>query len=528
MSSKKKLVALLLITLILTIPIIVLIYSTIGTNLSNFNYLWDYLLVDYSINTIKLVFMTIFFSLIFGVLPAWFVSTTDFKLKKTYDLLLYMPLAIPTYIMAFTYSDIVSYTGPIQSFFRNYAPKFAENINVDYLQIEFLSILLSLSLYPYVYTTCRIAFSRIGTSYINLSKTLGLSEFSTFFKIAIPISRAAIFSGLFLIVMEVLNEYGAVNYFGVNTYTSGIFRAWGPMVDIQTASLLAVFLFIVVALFFILERYVNSKYKFNYAINTSVRSYFPNSKIKYVIINLVCLVPIILGFIIPVIHMLKNILKKSLNHDFLDVLSLTGNTIFVSIIASIFIIIFSILIQFINRISKSRFNKILGDVVSLSYAMPGAVIGIALILLFTIVGKFFETLFIGSFLVLIYAYVVRYMAVGISPIKSSFEKQPESIDQTAQSLGLETVNLLNKIYIPINRSAIIIAFLLCFVDIMKDLPLTLILRPFNFDTLATLTYEYAIEEMLARSSLYSFAIVFLGTFMLIILKNILNKEIDVS
>ena len=148
----------------------------------------------------------------------------------------------------------------------------------------------------------------------------------------------------------------------------------------------------------------------------------------------------------------------------------------------------------------------MGDVVSLSYAMPGAVIGIALILLFTIVGKFFETLFIGSFLVLIYAYVVRYMAVGISPIKSSFEKQPESIDQTAQSLGLKTVNLLNKIYIPINRSAIIIAFLLCFVDVMKDLPLTLILRPFNFDTLATQTYEYAIEEMLARSSLYSFAI----------------------
>ena len=332
MSSKKKLVVLLLITLILTIPIIVLIFSNIGTNLTNFNYLWDYLLVDYSINTIKLVFMTIFFSLIFGVLPAWFVSTTNFKLKKIYDLLLYLPLAIPTYIMAFTYSDIVSYTGPIQSFFRNYKPKFAEIINVDYLQIEFLSILLSLSLYPYVYTTCRIAFSRIGTSYINLSKTLGLSELSTFFKIAIPISRAAIFSGLFLIVMEVLNEYGAVNYFGVNTYTSGIFRAWGPMVDIQTASLLAVFLFIVVALFFILERYVNSKYKFNYAINTSVRSYFPNSKIKYVIINLVCLVPIILGFIIPIIHMLKNILKKSLNHDFFDVLSLTGNTIFVSII----------------------------------------------------------------------------------------------------------------------------------------------------------------------------------------------------
>ena len=227
--------------------------------------------------------MTIFFSLIFGVLPAWFISTTDFKLRKVYDLLLYLPLAIPTYIMAFTYSDIVSFTGPVQTF-RNYSPKFAEIINIDYLQIEFLSILLSLSLYPYVYTTCRIAFTRIGTSYINLSKTLGLSELSTFFKIVIPISRAAIFSGLFLIVMEVLNEYGAVNYFGVNTYTSGIFRAWGPMVDIKTASILALFLFIIVALFFILERYFNSKYKFNYAINFWCKNIFSkfNNKIYHI------------------------------------------------------------------------------------------------------------------------------------------------------------------------------------------------------------------------------------------------------
>ena len=178
--------------------------------------------------------------------------------------------------------------------------------------------------------------------------------------------------------------------------------------------------------------------------------------------------------------------------------------------------------------SKSRLNKILGDAVSLSYAMPGAVIGIAFIIFFTAVGTKLDILMIGSFLVLIYAYVVRYMAVGISPIKSSFEKQPESIDQTAQSLGLKTMRILNKIYIPINSPAIIIAFLLCFVDIMKDLPLTLILRPFNFDTLATQTYEFAVEEMLARSSLYSFAIVFLGTVMLIILKNTLNKDIDVS
>ena len=142
-------------------------------------------------------------------------------------------------------------------------------------------------------------------------------------------------------------------------------------------------------------------------------------------------------------------------------LNLTGNTVFIAFIANFFIILFSVIIQFINRLSKSRLNKVLGDVVSLSYAMPGAVVGIAFIILFTVFADFFDILMVGSFLVLIYAYVVRYMAVGISPIKSSFEKQPESIDQTAQSLGLKTMRILNKIYIPINRPAIIIAFLLC-------------------------------------------------------------------
>ena len=137
--------------------------------------------------------------------------------------------------------------------------------------------------------------------------------------------------------MEVLNEYGAVNYFGVNTYTSGIFRAWGPMVDIRTASLLAVFLFIIVALFFILERYVNSNYKFNYAINSGLRTYFPTSTIKFVILNIVCLVPIVFGFLVPLFHMLKNIFNKSLNHDLFDVLNLTGNTVIVALIASFFI-----------------------------------------------------------------------------------------------------------------------------------------------------------------------------------------------
>ena len=267
-NSRKLILSTILLSLIVILPIIALIFSIINVDTSNFNYLWNNLLLDYSLDTIYLVLITSLFSLIFGVLPAWFISTTNFKGKNLYDILLYLPLAIPAYIMAFTYSDVLSYTGPIQSFARKYLPEFADILNQDYLQIEVLGIIMALSLYPYIYTACRLSFSLVGANYIDLSRSLGLSTTKTFFKIVIPLSRVSIFSGLFLVIMEVLNEYGAVKYFGVNTFTSGIFRSWYSMQDVQTASLLAVLLFFVVVLFFVIERFFNSRFKFNYQPNT--------------------------------------------------------------------------------------------------------------------------------------------------------------------------------------------------------------------------------------------------------------------
>ena len=206
-----------LISIFLLCPLIYLLYSVIGLSLDTFLYLWNNLLLGYSLNTLYLLLLTVFFSLILGIIPAWFVSTTNFKGKSFFDIILFLPLAIPSYIIAFTYSDLLSYTGPIQSFSRKYLPEFADILNQDYLQIEVLGIIMALSLYPYIYTACRLSFSLVGANYIDLSRSLGLSTTKTFFKIVIPLSRVSIFSGLFLVIMEVLNEYGAVKYFGVNT-----------------------------------------------------------------------------------------------------------------------------------------------------------------------------------------------------------------------------------------------------------------------------------------------------------------------
>ena len=238
-NNRKLTLSTVLLSIIIILPILTLIVSTTSIDGSNFKYLWDNLLYDYSFNTVSCS-NNIFFALLFGVIPAWFVSTFKFKGKNIYDFLLYLPLAIPVYIMAFTYSDILSFTGPIQSFTRKYFSNFSELLNQDYLQIEVLGILMALALYPYIYTACRLSFSLIGSNYIELSKSLGMSKSKTFFKIVIPLSRVSIFSGLFLVIMEVLMNI-AVKF--LELLYNGIFRSWYSMQDVETASLLAVFIF---------------------------------------------------------------------------------------------------------------------------------------------------------------------------------------------------------------------------------------------------------------------------------------------
>ena len=518
-----------LISLFLISPLVYLIYSVIGLSFDNFTYLWNNLLLGYSLNTLYLVFLTVFFSLILGIVPAWLISTRKFTGKKFFDIVLFLPLAIPSYIMAFTYSDLLSYTGPFQSYIRNFYPNIYEYVNVDYLQIEILAFLMALVLYPYLYTACRISFSLLGSNYINIAKNLGMSQFQTFFKIIIPISRVSIFSGLFLIVMEVLNEYGAVKYFGVNTFTSGIFRSWYSMEDVNTASILAVCLLIIVSIFFILERYSTSKYRYNYKSNDSVSGNYSTNKLSYIYIYITCLFPFILGFFVPVIYIINNVIKTINIIDFDELLLLSFNSFFLAFISSIIIVSLAIFFQFIKKISKSKTVFFFSEIVSLTYALPGAVIALSLIIFLAFISKIIGvSIVFGSVAILIYAYVMRYMAVGISPLRSSFDKHPDSFDDTGKNLGMSNFKLFKKIHLPINKTSIYIAFILCFVDIIKELPITLILRPFNFDTLAVKTYEYAIEEMIAKSSIYSLIIILLGAILLIFLRKIINKSIDVS
>ncbi len=473
-----------------------------------------------SSNTIYLLLITVISTLVLGLIPSWFVSLYKFRFRNIIDFLMYLPLAIPTYIMAFSYGEILSYTGPFQSFLRNNFDFLAPFFNIDFLTLEVLGIILGLSLFPYVYAASRISFTLVGKSFLNLSKTLGNNWIETFLKVVIPLSAPAIISAIFLVSMEVLNEYGAVKYFGVNTFTTEIFKTWYALSDETTAAGLSIFLLAIVFILFSVEYVYNSKLKFNYKLNTDL-NYIDHKQKTSLLPYIFSFFPIFFGFVIPLSFIIYNVIDNFKIIDFNDLSSFTFNSVFLSFISSFFIVIFLLLVLFIDNEYKSKISKTLSAVTSLGYALPGAVLGLSLIIFSRFIGdNLISYSLTGTYFLLFYALFIRFMAVGRSPLKSSIDKIPISLFDTAKNLGLGSFNLLKKIYVPLNKFALFSAFMLCFIDIMKELPITLILRPFNFDTLSTKTYELAVEEMVDISSFYSLVIIIICSLTLYFVKKI--------
>jgi len=278
---------------------------------------------------------------------------------------------------------------------------------------------------------------------------------------------------------------------------------------------------IFVLVLFYLEKKTINKSKFYYSKNSDVINKKLQKKSSFLMTS-VCAVPFLFGFVIPVLFIINNVIITYSDIDFFKLIKLTWNSVYVSTLSAFLIIATALFFLFVDRISRKNWSSHINNLISLGYALPGAVVGLGLILLFSSYSL------VGSFFILFYAYIIRFLAVGKSPIKSSIEKQPLSFDDTGKNLGLGPFKLLQKIHFPVNKYALLSAFILVFIDVMKELPVTLILRPFNFDTLATQTYEFAIEEMLPLSSVYSLMIIALSSVMLLILKSFVDKQIDVS
>jgi len=527
--------ALIALVLIIGLPIYTLFFKLFDeTTDSVWGHLVDTVLTDYILNSIGLVIVVSILTLLMGVASAWIVSTCRIPFRRQFEWMLILPLAIPTYIAAYTYAGIFDYTGPIQVFLRDIG--FSDLVYIDIMNFWGVAVVMSLVLFPYVYVVARSTFMSQSATLLEASRILGSSSWRTFFRIALPISRPAIIGGLSLVMMEVLNDYGAVKYYGISTFTTGIFRAWfsfgDPNSAINLSGILMGFIFIMI----MTERLQRGKVKFDEGarIGRQLKRYQLKGWKKF-FAWMVCFIPLFLGFIAPVFQLILwsfQTIKKIIDFDFLI---LMANSFGLALLAAVLCVGFSVIILFAVKVNKNRFFNLLAKFAALGYSIPGAVIAIGIMIPLLGLDKFLIDTWEGSFnmkiglifsstiFALTFAYVVRFLTVSLNPIEAAFKKTGDSIDEASYSLGAGSFKTLLKVNLPLIKSALISGGILVFVDILKELPLTLILRPFNFHTLATKAYELASDEMIAESATPSLIIIVIGTIPIIILNRLMKS-----
>lgn len=528
----------LLVSIIISIPIL----SLMTNLLFNYSDSWASIIhLDiwrYIFNSLNIIFFQSIFVILFGVSTAWVVTIYDFPLKNFFKFALLLPLSIPTYVAAIVYAGLFDYSSDFQIFLRNIT-----NIDINSPNIRSLSgviFIFSITLYPYVYILSRAAFSEVSKNYSEVGKTLGLNTTNIFFRIFLPLTSFAILGGTILSVLESLNDFGTVQYFGVDTFTTAIYKTWMGLGEIETAAQLSIFfLFFILIIIFIYRRLTAFK-KIN--INTNIfyeLKSIETNKLKGIFFFIICFIPVFLGFIIPFTFLIiwsfqswdLNLIKVSLINSF--------NTVTLAFFSTLLIIILSILINYSLRIRSTKLNIFFKNISSLGYAIPGSVIAIGIIVPFVFLDDFiihfFQTnlnkdlapFFSGSVFVLIFAYVVRFFTISQTNIETAFYRIPVSIDNTATILGKKPFFTLCNVHIPIMSMSIILASILIFIEIIKELSATLILRPFNFNTLAVQVYEYASEEKILESAVPSLIIVILCIIGIVSISKI-NKIIFLS
>jgi len=464
---------------------------------------------------------------------AWLVSIYEFPGRNYFEWLLILPLAFPSYMMGYSYVGILEYTGPIQAFLRNNLDITFKGPIIDIMNMPGAIFILSISLFPYVYVICRASFMRQSSELQEAALLLGSSRMRVFRKIALPMARPAVAGGIALVGMEVLNDYGTVKYFGVDTFTSGIFRAWFSFGDINTAIHLSAILTLIVLLLIWIENFQRGSrgWTTQSASSRPALRIRPGRSTRLIYVAL-CALVLLISFILPLSQLFywvsmtwRNVIDSEFGILILRSFSLAIGSAVVIAILSIFLL-YSI------RLSPLRWTKHIAKTASLGYAIPGAVIAVGVMIPMMELDKLFlwvgsskgAMIFSGTLFILVIAYVVRFMAVGYNAIDAGFQKTGTSVNEVARSLGASPVRTLWKIDLPLIRNSIAAAVLLAFVDILKELPLTLILRPFNFHTLATKAFDMATNEMIAESANASLIVVLTGVIPIILLNSVIRGE----
>lgn len=491
------------------------------------------LLLDYIGNSLFLVLVCGFMVVFLGVSTSWLVARFEFPYRKQLEWLLILPLAIPSYIVAYSYAGVLDYGGSLELILRFFG---FSSVRIDIMNKTGLAFVLGISLFPYVYVSSRAFFLNQANNLMEASKMLGVGEIKTFFKLILPLARPAIVAGLILVLMEVLNDYGAAKYFGVNTFTTGIFRSWFSLAEPETAVYLSALLIIIVFGLILLEKFQRRKIQFSSskANSQGIHRRTVSKRLQTVIFSFV-LLPVLLGFIIPVAQLIYWAFLTYENVFTAAFLIISLQSFGIAFLTAIITVIVAILLIYFSKWSRISSLKNIAKLGVLGYAIPGAVVAIGIMIPTIFIDKWLiktlDYLFqiqpgliiSGTLIALIYAYVVRFLAVAFNPIESTALKVSDSIPDSSRILGVGNIKTFFKIDFPLIKTGILSAFILVFMDVIKELPLTLILKPFQVNTLAVKAYEYASDEMVMEAAIPSLLIILTVVLPVIFLNRLLVK-----
>ena len=531
-------VSALVVVTLTTLPLLVITVGVFGPRTEIWQHLASTVLWVYAGNSALLMVGVGALALVFGLAPAWLVSAYDFPGRRTFEWSLVLPLAIPTYIIAYTYAGVFEYGSSLSDLLSALWPE-AETwrIRSAIMSREGAMVMLALVLYPYVYVIARASFVRQSGAVLETARSLGRGPWNTFFKVALPMSRPAVVGGLTLVLMEVLNEYGAVKYFGIPTFTTGIFRAWFPLNDPMSAMRLSGILLLFVFSLIIFERALRGRARFD----DGARGYRPNvrrtlgARGRWLSFA-ACLIPLTLGFLVPVLQLLVWAAKSGFGALDARFVELTLHSFSLALVAAGSAVLAALLISYAARLSPTPLLRLASKVAVLGYSIPGAVIAVGVFIPFVWVDRRVDAfmratfdiptglLLSGTLAALIFAYVVRFLAVALNPLESGFKRLCGNLDETSRSLGVPPLKTLWKVDLPLLRGTLLSAALLVFVDVLKELPLTLILRPFNFDTLATRAFQLATDEQLTQSAVPALLIIMVSLVPVVVLNKLIGRD----
>ena len=526
----------LLVSISVLIPIVTVFYSFFEDTSNYFTILKETFLLEYIFNSLVLLISVLVLTFIIGTLSAYLVSFYKFPFSNFFKWALILSFAVPPYIYAYSLTAFFENYGTLYSILKNLFGPGNYNQHIPKFDGLFGAVLsLSFSLFAYVYILARASFLYQSQNLIDLGRSLGFSKFKSLYSLILPAARPAIVAGLSLVAMETLAEFGAVDFFSINTLTTGIYNSWIAFDDLAFSNRLSFFLLIFIFALFILENLSRkrAKYHSNTKGGFKQKEKIQLSGIKAFNAFFVCFIIFFLSFLFPLSQMLYWTVKFPENFFDLQVVTLTLNTIYLVFLSSIVLIIFSLISNYGNRVSKNKALNILSTLSISGYAIPGVILAVAFI---TFIAWFDENIvqalgllsikkmFIGSILGLVLVYFIRFYSLAFNGIKSGYEKINISVDESSYLLGYSKQKTFTNIHVPYLRNSLLFVLILISLEIIRELPITLILRPFNFETFATTAYISASEDLLEAAAVPSLFLILIATTFIMLTSNYILRE----